>query len=1059
MTRLLLLATLIGLPSLARADESLTVRTDRFEARSSRGGIEFLRDSTGRVLVRAGETRPSMGIERIPGRHPALADRGDTRLVSGGSAKRSGTAFQDLPGATAHTTFTIDSDAKDLCIEQQCTSPLEGVWGVSWQIAEIPYEYAILVPGNSGVRLSADAPGQRHTFDYPLGWEAQLVIVEGPGHGFYVWADDAQGRFKRLTVERGPTGWRLQLATINQAPFEHLTACRSVRWRLNTYEGDWRVPARRYRDWTDAHFRPTPVDKQKPEWVKDIDCCVIMGLQRDVLEALPRRLVPARTLLYLPDWRKAGYDRDYPVYDQVRPDFEPFLQRAKELGFRLMLHTNYFGVDPLNRQYADFERYHVRSPWGKNEKLWWLWTRATPEIRFAYINPAAKAWRRLFVDEMVRLCRRYPVDALHLDQTLCIYNDHNGLIEGLTMIDGNVALHRELRDALPQVALSGEGLNEMTCRYEAFAQRHAWGLDHAHDTWDRAKLACAHPISSYLLRPYTVIYGYLGYVPPTRDQMYAAWNEAYEHWGVIPTLKPALAQFAHPTGFSRQFFDEADFWFRRRPRPDMDAAWPATMLFPFRTADGAVAARMRDGRLVCDGRQISRTITGQVQADDAGVISGWRAYDGRRLLGLHPDNWYPVFDDSPPRGELHVRQLADSVAVGAIVDRPELALVSTKPVTATLINLASRLHEATCGSNPFDGGTSITKTGPLRGADGSLFDSDGSSLQTHPPYKAEIVDPQTGKRRHGTGTAYARFSLALPAGKSLRFVTELSLGKGNAAPGKSDGVACSVTAQRQEQKISQEILVTSETPQPLELDLSPLAGKTITLELRVHPGPKRHVSFDSTSWIRPRIEHRAANQVAPLIVGPGRWTTALSEAQSLPVVAEGEYIRINAPQPGSVCLLRDPPEKVTLPVDLPQRKPIVALMNDSDERIENARYAGVTPSQGVVGGVRRPGLRAHPPDHGRTLALFPMFLPQQPARLHSFIGICEGSQSTGVVFLIQVNGQTVASRTMLPGRWEELDADLAPWAGKPCLVGLVTDSDGPFNFDWAVWGEPRINAP
>ena len=24
-------------------------------------------------------------------------------------------------------------------------------------------------------------------------------------------------------------------------------------------------------------------------------------------------------------------------------------------------------------------------------------------------------------------------------------------------------------------------------------------------------------------------------------------------------------------------------------------------------------------------------------------------------------------------------------------------------------------------------------------------------------------------------------------------------------------------------------------------------------------------------------------------------------------------------------------------------------------------------------------------------------------------------------------------------------------------VGLITDSAGPFNFDWAAWGEPRIH--
>ena len=33
------------------------------------------------------------------------------------------------------------------------------------------------VPGRSGVRLTATSPGREHQFDYPIGWEAQLVIV------------------------------------------------------------------------------------------------------------------------------------------------------------------------------------------------------------------------------------------------------------------------------------------------------------------------------------------------------------------------------------------------------------------------------------------------------------------------------------------------------------------------------------------------------------------------------------------------------------------------------------------------------------------------------------------------------------------------------------------------------------------------------------------------------------------------------------------------------------------------------------------------------------------
>ncbi|MHB8903419.1 MAG: DUF6259 domain-containing protein, partial [Thermoguttaceae bacterium] len=510
-----------------------------------------------------------------------------------------------LDSARASTLVRTDPESGDLVVESSASSNTPGLWGVQWSIGRIPLDYAIIVPGHSGLRLTRHAPAERMQLSYPISWEAQLVIVEGPGHGFYVWADDPAGRYKRLIVERHRDGWELSLITENDAPFDAQTACRSVPWHVNTYEGDWRVPARRYRQWAAGRFHPVPVGEQKPDWIRDIRAMVIMGMDQHELQQLARRLDPRQTMLYVPSWRAAGYDRDYPAYDKPLEGLRPFITRAHQLGFRVMLHVNYFGVDPKNPLYQQFEPYQVRDPFGTHERQWWLWTRAEPEIRFAYINPALKAWRDLFTDRMVELCRNYQVDALHLDQTLCIYNDHNGPIEGLTMLEGNLALHRQLREALPEVALSGEGLNEVTCRYEAFAQRHAYGLNHSEGTWDRDLLAMAHPISSYLLRPYTIINGYLGCASPAQGQLYAAWNDAYEHWGVIPTLKPQGVDLADPQGFARQFFDEVAFWQQQRLDVDLEAAWPATVAFPFRTADGRRAERSADGRLICGAATVS----------------------------------------------------------------------------------------------------------------------------------------------------------------------------------------------------------------------------------------------------------------------------------------------------------------------------------------------------------------------------------------------------------------------------------------------------------------------
>ena len=360
--------------------EPVVLKSGGFNARFVDGSLVALTHRTGGVMVKPPSEPRGAGIHSLDGAHWAtsagpVGAKADAEIRLGG--------FTGLNGAAADMTFHTDPANGEITLHQHAVSSAKGVWAVSWSIADIPLDYAILVPGNSGLRLTADTPGGLHQFDYPISWEAQLVVIEGPWHGFYVWADDVKGRFKRLTVERRASGWRLCFTTINNAPFDDLTACESVAWHVGVYEGDWRVPARRYREWSEAHFHPTPVERQPPGWVKDIRACVIMGLDLRVLEALPRRLDPKQTLLYLPDWRTAGYDRDYPEYDKIVPQLEPFVKRAHELGFRVMLHVNYFGVDPLNPLYKEFEPYQVRDPFGKHEKQWWLWTEADPVIKFA----------------------------------------------------------------------------------------------------------------------------------------------------------------------------------------------------------------------------------------------------------------------------------------------------------------------------------------------------------------------------------------------------------------------------------------------------------------------------------------------------------------------------------------------------------------------------------------------------------------------------------------------------------------------------------------------------
>lgn len=1031
----------IGLVVFSAAAEP-GMSTGSFSAEFTNGALTGLTDNAGTRFAEGAENAGAR-LHLLSGDFTASSTNVEQAWSPESGAVEAYSGFKGLEEGTIRTTYTYERGSDDLVIVQRAESPKKGLWGAEWSIEGIPLDMNVIVPGNSGLKLTKATPGSSFIYDYPMMWEAQLVIVEGAGRGFYVWAEDARGIFKRLTVDRNEKGWRLGFITMPFAPFEEQSVCESVRWHLNVYEGDWRVPAKRYREWADKTFRPTALTEQQPMWVRDIRCCVIMAMDEKVLGALPSRLDPKQTLLYVYDWRKAGYDRDYPTYDQPYETFEPFVAGAKALGFRVMLHVNYFGCDPLNPLYEKFEPYQIRSPWGDHQKEWWLWERADPVIKFAYINPAYKPWRDELVTRFSKLCRTYSIDALHLDQTLCIYNDYNGLIDGMSMIDGSVALHRELREALPDVALSGEGLDEVTYRYEAFAQRHAWGLNHADGTYNMSQLRAAHPISSYLLRPYTCIYGYLGYAPPTSGQLYAAWNEAYQHWGVIPTLKPNLDELANPTGFSKQFFDEAGLWQREYVEIDMESAWPDEIAFPFRTASGERVVRTADRRLLWGEREVSRTIADVSRVEGPGSIPGWRAYDDHGVIGLDPALWYPYSSEPRDAGAFHVCALPEGYTLAGVSERDTMAVVRTAQTRASEIRFAAMTGDAVCGSKPFNGEAKEAR-GELHSDDGALFSGSGDVIYAHPPYGIS-----------GTGIAYARYTLKMPA-NAIRFTAEVAMEQGAVGESKSDGVTYRVSVRAGEYELHAEVHNATIEHRSLELDVTPFAGKETVLELSVDPGPAHNPSFDWARWYEPRIVTGGSVTGEIGFAGLAAWKLALSGASAIELSNDAKTARFTADFPGSVYFLKSAPPVATLPLDVAAAERQVTYLNDAGMELNVPMHACAQPGESTVGGVTRSGLFTHPPDNGRTVVDIPMTVPDTPAEFHSWIGLRDGSKSKGVDFIVQMNGTELARIRCFAGAWQEIVCDLAPCAGKPAVLTLIADSAGDYVCDWAQWGEPRV---
>ena len=1021
----------------------LTVQTPALRATFDLGALTGLSDTQGHKYVGGKPAPEGVVIHRLGQDHVAQAGGGSASLDASGRAKCRYDSFKDLPGASAEADFARDDASGDVAMTMRCQSPQKGVAGVEWAVGPIPASMNIIVPGWGGFKMTAQSPSPAADLEYPMAWEAQLVIIEGQGRGFYVWADDTAGRYKRIRIRLKPDGWWIGFTTWNGAPFEDHDACQSVKWRVNVYAGDWRVPARRYRAWA-AKNLPLVTDRQ-PAWVKDIRCVVLMFNDpgAETLDMLAKRVDPRQTLVYVPNWRPDGYDRMYPNYDSV-PQFGPFVKHAHELGFRVMPHLNYFAVDPNHPLYQQFKAHHVRDTWGAHEQQWFTWDDATNPAnnrKLAYIDPAYKPWRDLLIARIRTLRETYGVDAVYLDQTLNIFNDYTGLCDGVSMLQGNLALGRELRGALPDLAVGGESLNEVTARYQDFCQRHAYGIDFDHSTWNKPQLKDAHPISSYLLQQ-TTKFNYIGCPPPERPQFYAAWREDYTRWGIIPTLMVFDTKPKPQIGFVRQLSDEVKFWQAERPTADPDGPWPADTVFPYKSARGERVVRTLDGRLMCGDREISRTVTDATEARLPGTIEGALCYDRDRIFGLNPAVWYPYFTDRRDMAAFHVESLPAGVTLKSCTLQDGLAtLTSSVPVVADLPRL---IAQATTGTVQFDGRATVVH-GALNGEDGSQFAAVGDQIHAHPPWK------------QGAGIAFARWSITLPAQGKPRFVSQVALDAEVA--GKSDGVVFGVTVRQGAQTAHAEVLNATAERQPLELDVTPFAGKVVTLELTVDPGPQRSVTADWARWYGVRVVQAEVTRGRIAIVDPARRAIALCGTS---VSAPGYVGDRSTPEvtfPGTVLLLRDTPAQVALPLNLATSPFKVGFTDANGQVLTAPAWASAAPGAGTVGGVERPGLKVQPPDLGQTAATYALTLPPQPARLHCFVGIEDRSKSSGVEFIVQANGIELARQRVMPGEpWRESTVDLSPWAGKPVVLALVTDSAGDYGADWARWGEPLLQA-
>jgi hypothetical protein len=946
-----------------------------------------------------------------------------------GTDPTTGQPAATLVGQRAGSSMTlvvrIDGASQEMVVRLSASVSAAGLRDASWSLAGLDLTSGrLIVPGHSGMVFDHTHAGVGTFLQYPNTWQAQMLAYEATAGSFVVYSTDSSYAFKQLRIStRGNASIDVAVVTEAGAPFPSASAVPTVEWRLKAFAGDWRVAAGAYRTWLQANRPPLPDDAP---WVADIRAVVgIRVMDANLLAPLAARVAPQRTLLYVHDWRRDNYDVNYPDYTP-RANAAAFMTQARALGFKVMLHVDLIGVSPPNADYASVQHVQTRTP-ESLERMGWKWDLSVP-YRFAFISPAASAFRSLFIERVRVAVNTLAPDALHLDISAPMYNDGNGLIEGLTYPQGSVRLHEDLRAAFPGMVLGGEGENDILYRYHAFAQ--AWYFEPG---------AVGHPITTFLFSPKVQYYGHLGQ-PEATDPSFREDLLRLQRRGVLPQLPvnapgdldPANADMTRLVGLITA-------WQTHGFKPAWAANWSGALV---RYEGGGQTAAFADAgglaSLVAAGRTLFTIAHDADRLTTSSFVPAWPAFDATTMFGLDRTKKY-YLDALPRPPTTHVTALPADVRLGAgTLVGSGFASIEVSPQIATAFDfsqlLDSRLGVRYQGTEtPLGNGavvymSQISAGGVMR-----------TGLFTHPPYQAQVG-----------GETFVEYRVAIPVRGSLQF----SVGVDDNAS-CTDGVTFRVVVNGAElwQRHVQRTGWTDAV-----LDLSAYGGLNVPVRLLTHPGPAGNPSCDWAMWSGVAVtpEPSTPRIDVPVSLAAGA-TVAGFDGDGSVSGASPAITVASVPVPGVFVLFTQPGTPVFSGTNLLLGTPFHQVWRAAHGELSvpgSTFGSGEIRSASSGGVMKSPAVFAHPPG-GRTTLSWLLRLPaNEGLRLGWSAGLADGSASDdGVDFVVRINGVSYwqGSRSMLG--WLPGSLELSRWRGQTVLLELITDARASFGFDWAYWAD------
>jgi hypothetical protein len=228
-------------------------------------------------------------------------------------------------------------------------------------VLSYPLDAEFHLPGSrsTGRTIDRDMP-LGETYSGSLAYNFLLIRLEKGWIRFMI--ENPQLRKLRFEISRHPAHF---LSTVTWPFGDQLNVefFRSLEAALDNF----RVYLRKR-----CHVTPLREDKRLPSWVHGVKLIFTLDMLRShgeichdysdvaaLAEDLAGAGCPKNTLFYLPGWN-ADYDAGYPTY---RPHsdlggetkFRSMIETLHGNGFRVMVHTNPWGIDPSHPEFAGFK--------------------------------------------------------------------------------------------------------------------------------------------------------------------------------------------------------------------------------------------------------------------------------------------------------------------------------------------------------------------------------------------------------------------------------------------------------------------------------------------------------------------------------------------------------------------------------------------------------------------------------------------------------------------------------------------------------------------------------